>query len=176
MGFEARRESPLGPRRQCLRLRRGCPAAPSGSAPTPSLGLEPQRKGLRNTANRDSAPSSPLTMGTAEARDLHIEPGWELRAPTPSSVLLLLRPHSPTQIPVDPLEEEEPGKPQAAGEGRAGEGRGHIRVGVSGSARPSPATPSIRAHWVAFSGRLAQAQPSGVGGVGGYLSPHFTVV
>lgn len=82
MGFGARRESPLGPRRGCLRLRLGCPRAPSASPPTPSFGPEPQRKGLRNTANRDSAPSPALTMGTTEARDLHTELESQLSAPS----------------------------------------------------------------------------------------------
>lgn len=91
---------------------------------------------------------------------------------TPSSVLLLLHRRSPAQILVDPLEEEEPGKPQAAGEGRARGGQEHISVGGSGPVPPPPL----------HQGTLGGPFPANwhkhnhLGGGGGYLSPHFTVV
>lgn len=115
-----------------------------------------------------------ITEAREEVTRLQSQVPEEPELLTPSSMLFLLCQHSPTQVPVDFLEEEEPGKSQLAGEGRVGGGQERISVGVSGPVPPLPPTTlSIGAHWVAFSGRLAQAQPSGVGG---YLSPHFTVV
>ena len=98
----------------------------------------------------------------------------DLELLTPSLALLLLHQRSPTQTPVDPLEEKKPGKPQAAGEGRARGGQEQISVGISGPVPPNPL------HWGTpgspFQANWHRHNHLGGGRGGGYLSPHFTVV